>query len=96
MTKTLTASSTALLSTNTTTNGPALSDTAMVTPDPPFVSNETTAIYIHQNIFNSSNDTQYYSIFSQVWLALSLGHLLYLLTIIKGDHVTKPIILVKI
>ena len=25
---------------------------------------------------NSLNDTQYYSIFSQVWLALSLGHLL--------------------
>ena len=44
ITKTLTSSSTALLSTKTTTNGPALSETAMVTPDPPLVgSNETTA-----------------------------------------------------
>ena len=42
-TKTLTSSTTALLSTKTTTNGPALSDTVKVTPDPPFVSNETTA-----------------------------------------------------
>ena len=33
-----------------------------------------------------------YSIFSQVWLALSLGHLYYK----KGGQVTKPIILVKI
>ena len=46
ITKTLTSSSTALLSTNATTNGPSLSDTAMVTPDPPFViSNETIATY---------------------------------------------------
>ena len=28
------------------------------------------------NICNSLNDTQYYSTFLQVWLALSLGHLL--------------------
>ena len=44
ITKTVTCSLTALLSTKTTTNGPALSDTCIVTPDPPVDSNETTAI----------------------------------------------------
>ena len=48
ITKTLTSTSTASLSTKTTTNGPAFSDIAMVTPDPPFVgSNDTTAIYMY-------------------------------------------------
>ena len=43
ITKTVTCSPTASLSTKTTTNGPVLSDTCIVTPDPLVISNETTA-----------------------------------------------------
>ena len=46
----------------------------------------------YQNYFQLIEwHTIVYSIFSQVWLALSLGHLYN-----EGGQVTKPIILVKI
>ena len=52
-----------------------------------------------KNLFNYLNDiaTIVYSIFSQLQLALSLGHLFQTIMIInKGGQVTKPIIVMKI
>ena len=56
ITKTLTCSLTALLSTKTTTSEPSLSDTCMVEPGPSVDSNETTAM---DNEMNQANNIQH-------------------------------------